>query len=131
VTELVQMSRKAWPVKAIKADTEARVVRIATESPLEIIVAVTLTSATAVNCFALLVNAFRRVYRNARGVELDRARIDEEIARLRASQSQSELEREITRSEMLRSEAAADVETINPGDFQLSLDEMEATIQDG
>ena len=130
MSELVQVSRKAWPPEVVTADTEARIVRISMESPLEIVVAITLMSTAAVNCFGLLVTAFRRVHRNVRGLELDGARIDAEIAQLGANQAQSELEREIARSERVRVEAAADIETIIPGNSQLSLDEMEATIQD-
>lgn len=105
------------------------VARLSLESPLEVVVVITLESATAVAAFAILVEAIGRLYRGARGLELDKARIDTLLASFRADQADSEASR--AASERLLRDAVAGVSDLSPASEDgLSLTNAEASIEE-
>jgi hypothetical protein len=126
-----QRSQKAWPPSAVEVALDARVTQISMHSPVEIVIVMLLGSAAAVNSFAILAGAVRRVNRNVRGLGLDNARINAEIAQLHADRVRSESEMEVERAQRTREHALVDIDRITPGGLQLTLDEMEVTIDDG
>ncbi|MGD0455415.1 MAG: hypothetical protein ABSB69_17655 [Solirubrobacteraceae bacterium] len=98
-------------------------------SPLEVVIAIPLVSATVVIAYAILVEAIGRLYRGARGLEVDQARIDAMISHLNANQADSELRQQL--SQEIRRQASAGVDDLSPASSAtLPIESAEATIED-
>lgn len=92
----------------LDAALDIPIARVSYESPLELVVVISLGTASAITSFAVLVRALRLAYRNVRGLELDDAEIDAAIASLRAYQTEREADQALAESRLVRARALRD-----------------------
>jgi hypothetical protein len=122
-----------WEPMSSSARLDLPIARMSYESPFELVVVISLGTASAITSFAILVRALRLVYRNVRGFALDDAEIDAQIASLRALETERELDQALAESRLIRSRSlpqeTGDVLTVRANRL-LDLDAGEASIED-
>jgi len=117
----------AWPMRF--APPLPRVTRLSYASPFEIIISVSLTGYVTVSGFTLFLNAVRKVYREVKMFDVDRAELDAVKAQFAAAEAQAV--RSKAEDEQITAIATQGLEErLSPASrAALSLDSMEAHVE--